>query len=93
MGSGQVMQGFEGHVKELLAFILMAMWSHCFEQGSDWSFVNLTLAALWRTGLPRPTVSTGRTLGIYWGDQDQMMEMDLGGDNGNGERYRNLRNV
>ena len=42
-------------------------------------------------GLSGAIINIGRTLGIYSGDQDEMMAIDLGSDNSNGEKYRDLR--
>lgn len=42
-------------------------------------------------GLSGAITNIGRTLGIYSGDQDEMMATDLGSDNSNGEKFRDLR--
>ena len=62
----------------------MAMlWTgECFER--------FILTALQRIGLSGAIINIGRTLGIYSGDQDEMMAIDLGSDNSNGEKCRDL---
>lgn len=90
--SGEDMQGFEGHVKVLSVFILKAVWTHGYvmNRGVFWEIYSDCSA---ENGFVRslPIINIGRILGIYSGDQDEMMAIDLGSDNSNGEKYRDLR--
>ena len=46
-------------------------------------FEKFIQAALWRMDLSGVIINIGWTLGIYLGDQDEMMAIDLGSDNSN----------
>lgn len=56
-------------------------------------FERLTLAAKWRVGGSEAAITRGRPDGSYSGDQEQMMAMDFGGGDSDGEKYINLKNI